>query len=217
MRKYFKHSLVPEIKISSEIVDGSRYYTLENGKKYRSVTTIISQKSDKTSLLEWKKRVGEEEAKRISAVASSRGTAVHAIAEKYVLNEDDYSKNVSPINLDTFNSIKPFIDKYIGTIYGIELPLYSDLLNAAGRTDVVADFDGTLSIVDFKTSKKEKKEEWIRNYFIQTTAYALMYEEMYSVKVPQIAIMIAVDNDPAQLFVKKTKDYYQDVKRFFID
>lgn len=217
MRKYFKHSLVPEIKISSEIVDGSRYYTLENGKKYRSVTTIISQKSDKTSLLEWKKRVGEEEAKRISAVASSRGTAVHAIAEKYVLNEDDYSKNVSPINLDTFNSIKPFIDKYIGTIYGIELPLYSDFLNAAGRTDVVADFDGTLSIVDFKTSKKEKKEEWIRNYFIQTTAYALMYEEMYSVKVPQIAIMIAVDNDPAQLFVKKTKDYYQDVKRFFID
>ena len=217
MRKYFKHNLVPEINITSETIDGSRYYTLENGKRYRSVTTIISQKSDKTALLEWKKRVGEEEAKRITAVASSRGTAVHSIAEKYVLNQDDYSKNVSPINLDTFNSIKPFIDKYIGTIYGIELPLYSDLLNAAGRTDVVADFDGTLSIVDFKTSKKEKKEEWIRNYFIQTTAYALMYEEMYSVKVPQIAIMIAIDNDPAQLFVKKTKDYYQDVKRFFID
>lgn len=217
MRKYFKHNLVPEINITSETIDGSRYYTLENGKKYRSVTTIISQKSDKTALLEWKKRVGEEEAKRVTAMASSRGTAVHSIAEKYVLNQDDYSENVSPINLDTFNSIKPFIDKYIGTIYGIELPLYSDLLNAAGRTDVVADFDGTLSIVDFKTSKKEKKEEWIRNYFIQTTAYALMYEEMYSVKVPQIAIMIAVDNDPAQLFVKKTKDYYQDVKRFFID
>jgi genome maintenance exonuclease 1 len=208
---------MPEVEINSETVDGKRYYTLADGRKFRSVTTVISEKSDKTALLEWRKRVGEKEANRVTALAASRGTAVHSIAEKYVLNKDDYAEGSKSIDLHMFHQIKPFLDESVGTIYGIELPLYSTLLNSAGRTDLVAKFNNINSIVDFKTSKREKKEEWIRNYFIQTTAYSLMYEEMYSVKIPQLAIMIAVDEGQSQLFVKKTKDYYDDVKNFFIE
>ena len=175
MRKIFNHELVNEIDITTESIEGKRYYVLPDGRKFRSVTTVLSDALDKTALYEWRKRVGDSEANKISTQAARRGTAVHSIAERYVLNEDNYIKDAMPSSVDSFNSLKSILDSSVGTVYGVESPLYSVALNTAGRCDLIAEFDGTLSVIDFKTSAKYKKKEWITDYFTQCSSYALMY------------------------------------------
>jgi genome maintenance exonuclease 1 len=215
-RKTFKHNFVPFVELSTENINGQRYYVLPDGvTKLKSVTTIIGEKTDKTALMEWKAKVGEAEAQRISTQAARRGTSVHSIAERYVLNESNYEGKEMPVNIETFKSIKPLIDKHVDNIFGIELPLYSKALKCAGRTDLVAEFDGKLSIIDFKTSRKPKREDWIENYFIQSTVYSMMFEWTYKISVPQIAIVIAVDNDKPQIFVKDRANYVDRVLEVF--
>lgn len=215
MRKTFNHKFVTETELGEEYIDGKRHYVLPDGTKFRSVTTILGEKKDKTFLNEWKKRVGEEEAKKIVTQASRRGTAVHSIAEKYVLNNPDYAKGAMPSGLDSFNSLKRYLDKHVDNIYGIELPLHSFELKTAGRCDLIAEFDGIPSIIDFKTSRKLKREDWIQDYFYQTTCYSLMFEEMYEIQIPQIVVMIAVDDDLPQLFVKDRMHFTNKVYELF--
>jgi genome maintenance exonuclease 1 len=217
LRKDFRHMFVPEVQLKDQIVDDKRYYFLPDGRKFKSVTTIIGEKTDKTSLLEWRKRVGEQEANRVTAVATRRGTAIHSMCEAYVLNKPDFADKKSPIDVVTFKGLQELLNKHVDDVFGIELPLYSTMLRAAGRSDLIAKFDGTLSIIDFKTSTRAKQEKWIENYFIQSTVYSIMFEEIYGIKVPQLAIMMAVDNDEPQLFVKKTKDYYSKVIEYFCE
>lgn len=215
MRKVFKHNLVPEIDITTQNIDGIRYYVLPNGEKFRSVTTVISESMDKTALIEWRKKVGEEEAQKISTQAARRGTAVHSIAERYVLNEENYLRDAMPSGVDAFKTIQTLLDKHVDNILGIELPLYSVALKTAGRCDLIAEFDGVPSVIDFKTSRKLKKEEWIESYFLQTTVYSMMFEWIYKIKIPQIAILIAVDHEPPQLFVKDRGLYVDRVLEIF--
>lgn len=215
LRKIFKHNLVPEVEIETTSINGIRYYVLPSGEKFRSVTTVISESMDKTALLEWRAKVGEEEARKISTQAARRGTAVHSLAERYVLNEEDYLRGAMPSGVDAFKSLQTLIDKHVDNILGIELPLYSVALKTAGRCDLIAEFDGVPSIVDFKTSRRLKKEEWIESYFLQTTVYSMMFEYMYKIKIPQIAIMIAVDHEEPQLFVKDRGDYVNKVIDIF--
>lgn len=217
MRKIFKHNLVPEVDIETTSIDGKRYYVLPDGKKFRSVTTVLSDALDKTALLEWRKKVGEEEANKISTQAARRGTAVHTLCERYVLNEDNYARDAMPSGLDSFNSIKSVLDTRVGTILGVEIPLYSVALNTAGRCDLIAEFDGVPSVVDFKTSRKLKKEDWIESYFLQTTVYSMMFEWIYKISIPQIAIIIAVDHEPPQVFVKDRGQYVNRVLEIFTD
>jgi genome maintenance exonuclease 1 len=214
-RKIFKHNLVPEIDIITQTIDGKRYYVLPDGSKFRSVTTVLSDKLDKTALLEWRKKVGEEQAQRISTQAARRGTSVHSIAERYVLNEEEYIRDSMPSGIDSFNSIKTLLDKHVDNILGVETPLYSVALKTAGRCDLIAEFDGVPSVIDFKTSRKSKKEEWIESYFLQTTVYSMMFEWIYKISIPQIAIMIAVDHEEPQLFVKDRKQYVDRVLEIF--
>lgn len=215
LRKKFKHNLVDEIEIETKNIDGIRYYVLPNGERFRSVTTVISEASDKTALLEWRKKVGEEEAQKISTQAARHGTAVHSLAERYVLNEEDYLRGAMPSGIDAFKSLQTLIDKHVDNILGIELPLYSVALKTAGRCDLIAEFNGVPSIIDFKTSRRLKKEEWIESYFLQTTCYSMMFEQMYKIKIPQIAILIAVDHKEPQLFVKDRGDYVNKVIDIF--
>jgi genome maintenance exonuclease 1 len=215
MRKIFNHKLVEPIDLKQQMINGKRYYTLPSGEKFKSVTTVISEKSDKTALYEWRKRVGEEEATKITVQAGRRGTSVHAIAERYVLNEQDVYKKEMPSNIDTFNSIKNIIDDNIDNIYGVELPLFSKTLKAAGKTDLIAEFKSVPSIIDFKTSRKTKKEDWIQNYFIQATTYSMMFEVLYKIQIPQIVIIIAVDHEEPQLFVKDRSHYVNKVLDIF--
>lgn len=214
-RKIFKHNFVKPIELGEEYIDGKRHYVLEDGTKLKSVTTVLSEKSDKTFLEKWKRKLGEEESQKVIAQANRRGSSVHALAERYILNEEDYIKKEMPVNVDTFNQIKKYLDKYVDDVYGIELPLYSKTLKTAGRTDLIAEYCGETSIIDFKTSRKVKKEEWIQNYFLQATVYSMMFEYLYKIKVPQIVIIMAVDNDHPLVFVRERKNYVEQVLEIF--
>lgn len=215
--KKFKHNFVPFVELTTETIDGKRHYVLPDGvTKLKSVTTIISEKSDKTALYEWRKKVGEEEANRISTQTARRGTSIHKIAERYVLNEENIYRDEMPINVETFKPLKEILDRHVDNILGIELPLYSKALRCAGRTDLVAEYDGVLSIIDFKTSRKPKKEKWIENYFLQSTVYSMMFEWTYKIAVPQFVIIIAVDDEKTpQTFVMERSKYVNRVLEVF--
>lgn len=215
--KKFKHNFVPFVELTTENINGQRHYVLPDGlTKLKSVTTILGEKLDKTALLEWRKKVGEAEANRISTQAARRGTSIHKLAERYVLNEENIYRDEMPVNVDTFKTIKQALDDHVDNIMGIELPLYSKALGCAGRTDLVAEYDGKLSIIDFKTSLKLKRPEWIESYFLQSTVYSMMFEWTYKFAVPQIVIMIAVDNEKTpQTFVMERSKYVNKVLEVF--
>ena len=181
-------------------VIGRRYQT-PDGDSYPSITTVLSIRN-KAGIEAWKKRVGAEEAAKVSYRAASRGTAVHEMAERYVNNDPNYKAGAMPNIIADFNNIKDLLDKHMGVVYGQELPLYSDHLKLAGRVDCVAEWDGKLSIIDYKTSRKAKKEEWITNYFIQETFYAIAWEERTKMPITQLVTVIAVDNDEPQIFIE---------------
>jgi genome maintenance exonuclease 1 len=202
--------------LETETVNGKRFYKTPEGFLYPSVTTITSQHG-KDKILEWRKRVGEEEANRISTRASNRGTKVHKICENYLNNEEDYARTnpahihkTMPDTIAMFKSLQPLLDEHVNNIHALEIPLYSHHLKVAGRVDCIAEYDGKLSIIDFKTSSKLKEESWIKGYFMQCSAYAVMYEERTGIPVSQIVIMIAVDSEYPQVFIKKRNDYIKD-------
>lgn len=201
----FIHENLAFENLETVTINGKRFYQTPDGKTYPSVTTITSLHG-KEGILEWRKRVGEQEANKISTQASGRGTRVHKICEDYLNNELVMNKHL-PTSIALFKSIQPIIDEHIGKVYGIECPLYSHHLRVAGRTDCVAEFDGKLAIVDWKSASKPKKEHWIQNYFMQCAAYAVMFEERTGMPVPRIAVIVAVEGDNPQLFVKKRDDY----------
>jgi len=188
------------------ISDDGRYYIGPDGDRYPSITTVLSILSG-TSLAEWRARVGEGEANRISKYAANRGTAVHEIIEKYLKNDSDYKLGVMPHIIASFNSVKPILDKRVGDIYGMETALYSDHLGIAGRVDCVCMFDGKLSIVDFKTSMKPKKRDWVKTYFLQESGYAVMWEERTKMPVTQLVTIISVDNEKPEVYIEHRDDW----------
>ena len=201
----FIHEKIEFEDLQATNIDGKRLYQTPTGQVYPSVTTITGLHS-KDAILAWRKRVGEEEANKISGKAANRGTKVHKMCEDY-LNNELHLNNHLPNSVALFKQIQPYIDKYIGVVYGIECPLYSDHLRVAGRTDCVAMFDGKPAVVDFKTASKPKNEDFILNYFMQCSAYAVMFEERTGIAIPRIAILVAVEGDQPQLFVKKRDSY----------
>lgn len=201
--------------IETETIDGKRYYKTPYG-PLPSVTTVLGEKLHNQGIADWKARVGEEEARKVSTQAAGRGTAVHELCEKYLRNDPDYKKGAMPFNLVTFGTIKKHLDLCVGSIYAMEVPLYSKKLGTAGRTDLLAGWLGVNSVVDFKTSKRLKKEDDIESYFLQATCYSMMAEELTELKFPQIVIIIAVDHeDIAQVFVKQRDDYVDKVLKIF--
>lgn len=207
----WKNSELLEVKEEND----RRYYKLPSGIYVPSVTTKIGEL--KRPIIEaWRKRVGLVEATKITQQALTRGSAVHDLCEKYLMNRDDYKIGHQPNNIFTFLQLKTYLDKYVSTVYAIEYQLYSEYLKTAGRTDLIADFNGVKSIVDFKTSTREKTEDMIEGYFLQATCYAMMVYERLGVKIPQIVIMITNDQAVnANVFVKDTKDYVKKVIEIF--
>jgi len=190
---------------STTFPDGKRYYTLDDGTRLPSVTTVIGLQKKK-SIMEWRARVGEEEANRISKQATSRGTNVHTICENYLNNKVDYMKGIMPDALEYFLSIKPYLNK-INNIHYQEAALWSKQLGMAGRVDVIAEYEGELSVIDFKTSSKIKAREDILDYFWQTTAYSLMYEELVGRPINNLVIIMAVKDSEPLIFKEKTSDH----------
>ena len=219
--KTFKHlnnqSVLCELK--REEYNGKRYYISPNGKRLPSVTTFLSHfKGD--SIQKWRKKVGEDEANKISARASRRGTKFHSLMESYLSNQERDSflnEDVMPDMKQAFHQFVPILDR-IDNVHYLETMLYSETLGLAGQVDCIAEFDGVPSVIDFKTSLKLKKEEWILSYFEQCTCYSLMYEEMTGIKAKQIVVLISVDDEHPQIFVKQRGDYvpelFNKVKQF---
>ena len=168
-----------------------------------SITTVLSRLS-RQGIMEWRKRVGDEEANKISGKASSRGTRIHKICEDYINNKELEFR--SPLDKEMFLSMQPLLDGFVGTVYGQELPLYSKYLGIAGRVDLISEWDGKLSVIDFKTSRKPKKREWVNNYFYQCTAYCVMFEELTGIPVDRFVVVIGVDQDEPQTFYGKRDD-----------
>jgi hypothetical protein len=210
LTKTFEHVTLDLPELPAEIVEGiGRLYTTPEGNRYPSVTTVIGKASDKSWLDDWKARVGEEEVRKVSAQAARRGTAVHELAENYLNNDPRYTKGHMPANIATFGQIRPLLEKHVGKIYGLEVPLYSDKLRVAGRVDCLAEYNGILSIIDFKTSKREKKREDISGYFTQGAFYSYMTFERTGLLPKQIVIMMMVDDGHPLVFIEKSKDWIQ--------
>lgn len=211
MRKQFEHVDVDLKEMVAETTDKGRVYKTPEGINLPSITTVLSILS-RDSIAAWKKRVGEEEANRISRRATTRGTAVHEIIEKYIDNVEDYREGYMPDVIESFLTLKPILDNSIGKVYAQEAPLYSNHLGVAGRVDCVAEFDGKLSIIDFKTAMKPKKVEWIKNYFMQESAYAIMWEERTGTPITQLVTVISVDDHDPQVFVEHRDNWTRPLK-----
>jgi len=178
--------------LTAKTTKKGRQYVDPDGNKYPSITTVLSILSE-DSIRAWRARVGEEEANRISRQASSRGTTVHNIIEKYVANDPDFIKGEMPNNVQTFKDVQQVIDEGVTKVYQQEAPLYSKHLGVAGRVDCVGQWKGIDSIIDWKTSRKFKKKEWISSYFMQCAAYAIMWEERTGTPIKQLVVCIAGD------------------------
>ena len=199
----------PLPKIESIEDASGRRYRLPSGNLVPSITTVLSYFKRK-QLQEWRDRVGEQEANRVTSKASIRGTKFHSLMERYLENKpknEILNESVMPNMRQAFYDALPVVNR-IDNIHHIECGLFSEKIRLAGRTDVIGEFDGQLSIIDFKTSAREKKEEYIQDYFVQATAYSVMYEELTNIPVKQIVIIMSTDGLPEpQLFVKESKNY----------
>ena len=210
--RIFEHVSLPQLQfdLKAETTDSGRLYTTPEGNKYKSITTVLSN-YNKQAIMEWRQSVGEEQANKVSRRAADRGTKVHKICEDYLNNEISELKMqmMMPDLKELFFKIRPMIDENVGRIYSQEQALYSDEYRIAGRVDLIAEWNGKLAVIDFKTSTKQKEEENIQNYFMQCTAYALMFAERTGMWIDDIVVMIATEEGPSQVFERQIHDYRQ--------
>ena len=199
MFNHIQHDIPKLVRVDSP--EGRKYQT-PSGKSYPSVTSVVGLLG-KEAIREWRARVGEEEANRVSARAARRGTDVHSLCENYLLN-----KEVKPglFDVETFDSIKPLLNR-INNIHCLETQLFSDHLQVAGTVDCIAEFDGRVSVIDFKTSRRIKNRDDIHGYFMQTSAYAVMFEELTKIPVDRLVIIMSVDDEAPLLFIEKRDDW----------
>ena len=198
--------------------DGTRYYPIPGADKYYPSVTSITSFKNAQFFAEWRRKTGEQEANRITARATQRGTAFHALAEDYFkgkLDTDKYLDN-NPLSVRMFQLAKSTLNR-IDNIHCLETFLYSHYLGLAGRVDCIAEFDGELAVIDFKTSTKEKKESYIEHYFVQETAYAAMFLERSGLEVKKIVTLIATEEGTIQVFQKYNLDDYLQLLKSYIE
>ena len=205
--KKFNHYDSSLLDLKTENVDGKRHYVTPDGNKYISITTLLSNLS-KAGIQKWRERVGEVEANKISTKASRQGTRVHSICEGYIKNQDGFLDGRMPNEVEMFQSINSLLDK-IDNIHCVEGALYSDELKLAGRTDLIAEFDDELAVIDYKTSRKIKTWDMCHAYFMQGAFYAHAYEERTGISINNIVIIMAVENEKPLLF-RETKDRWME-------
>jgi len=196
---------LPEIKATT--TDGVRLYETPEGNKYPSITTVLSVRNKK-GLHDWRKRVGDDVANYVARKAANRGTAVHHMCEDYLNNdfdEEKHKKKFLPYVL--FKQLRDSVLQKTNNIYSQECGLYSDKYKVAGRVDCIAEYDGKLSIIDFKTSSKERSDGWNESYYIQASAYAEMFEERTGIEINQVAILVVTEDGVVQEFVKNKTEY----------
>jgi len=203
----FNHVQISLPEVTTETINRKRFYVTPEGEKYPSITTVLSTRK-KEGLFEWRKRVGNDVANYVARTSASRGTKVHHMCEDYLNNEFDeekHRKDFLPFCL--FNQLKDQALCNLDNIHAQEAGLYSDKYKVAGRVDCVAEYKDTLSIIDFKTSTRERSDDWNENYYIQGSAYAEMFEERTEMKINQVVILVVTEDGTVQEFVKSKQDY----------
>ena len=214
--KKFNHVPVELQDIKATNKDGIRLYETPDGNMYPSITTVLSVRN-KQGLFEWRKRVGEEVANYIARTAAARGTAVHHMCEDYLNNEDMEKHKEKFLPHALFTQLRDKLLNRIDNIHSQEAGLYSDKYGVAGRVDCIAEFDGVLSIIDFKTSAREKTDERLYDYFVQETAYACMLLEQYNIRVEQLVTIVACEDGDTQVVIRPVKKQYLDSLLQYID
>jgi len=210
----FNDAYDSQLECDSTTLTSGRHYTVPDGSKYASVTTILSatqSKKKKAILKDWIKRVGVEEAEKIKNDAGDRGNTLHNLCESFIKGEEYTIPKVNTNEYHLFRQVYPEL-KNINNIHNLEGVLFSNRMQIAGRVDCVAEYKGVLSIIDFKTTIKEKRKEWIEDYFIQTCLYSLMFSEMYGIVPKQTVIIMAKDNGAmadAQVFIESPINYFK--------
>ena len=189
-------------KTKGKRIDGFRFYDIE-GHNYPSVTTVLGYNTG-DGIKKWRESIGEDVANYEMRRAAGRGKATHNLIEQYIKGETPSERAVLPLGL--FRLIKPYVDQ-ISNVHLLEAIMYSKQLTLAGQVDCVAEYNGKLSVIDFKTANKERVDSWNENYYIQCTAYAIMYEELFGTPIEQIVILQAGEDGSAKAFVKNKSDY----------
>ena len=203
----FKHDEVSVPELSTKNINRKRFYQTPEGKLYPSITTVL-QKRKMAGLMEWRKSVGDDVANYIARTAAHRGTKVHHMCEDFLNNnfdEEVHKKNFLPYVL--FGQLKPVLMQKVNNILAQECGLYTDKYRVAGRVDCIAEYNGVKSIIDFKTSRKERNDEWNESYYIQASAYAEMFEERTGIEINQIVILVVTEDGVVQEFVKNKGEY----------
>lgn len=200
----FNHVEIEVPRLSRKTIDGVRYYDTPSGKKLVSITSVISH-YNREIFVNWRKRVGDEEANKVTKQSTSRGTDTHTLIEHYLKNED--LPTVQPLSDMLFKIAKGDL-KNIDNIHGLETPLYSEYLGIAGTVDCIAEYNNELAIIDFKTSKKPKKREWIEGYFVQCAAYACMLYELTGLTVKKFVIIMTCENGECEVYEEYDKAKY---------
>ena len=211
---------LPELKTTT--IDRKRFYITPKEKYYPSITTVLSIRNKK-GLMEWRKRVGDEVANYVAGKAASRGTKVHHMCEDYLNNmesnfPDKWEKHKNDfLPWCLFGQLKNKVLDNINDIYGQECGLYSDKYKVAGRVDCIAKYNGVLSIIDFKTSTKERSDDWNENYYIQCSAYAEMFTELTQIDVSQIVVLVVTEDGVVQQFIKNKNDYLDTLRNSVLE
>ena len=203
----FNHIDIELPKLSRETIDGVRYYSVPDEEELLKLVSITSVTShfNKDIFVKWRKRVGDEEADRITKRATKRGTDMHTLVEHYMKNEE--LPEVPPISDFLFKISKANL-KRINNIYALEGSLYSKQLGIAGTVDCIAEYDGELAIIDFKTSAKPKPRGWIEHYFVQCMAYGCMLYELTGISVKKLVIIMACENGECVVYEERDKSKY---------
>lgn len=214
--KKFNYELLEKLVLEQVTLPDRRFYRHEDGTELSSVTTVLGRiPSKKAGLAKWRKKVGNREADIIMLTASRRGTIVHDALEKYLLGDPTYVDGIMPLFKDPIFQLQKVLDEKVDNIRGVELRLFSREMLLAGTADLICDYDGIKTVVDFKTSKRIKKVEHITDYFLQSTAYALMIRELFGIEIEQICILIYVDYEGVFPYIRKVKDFEETTRKIF--
>ena len=203
---FIHHNFLGDLELQKKETNGIRLYNLPNGDWVPSITSVTSF-YNRQIFSDWRKRVGIEEANKITRKATSRGTDFHEAVELYMLNKEIEWENFKPLTKFMFHHATPYLDR-INNIHAIERTLYSEYLGLAGRVDCIAEYDGELAVIDFKTSTKIKPEKWLENYFVQEMFYASAYYELTGIPITKLITIMVTPEGDVKVFDKRNKGDY---------
>ena len=211
----FDHSPHIDLPRAKQInIPSGRRYQTPDGNVYPSITTVLGdQPEKKKAIAEWRARVGAEEANKISSQAARRGTDLHNLMEKYILGDEIDAKKIIPSTLARFRPVQKCLDDNLQLVYASETPMFSDILRIAGTADLICEWNGEVTVIDFKTAARMKTADMITDYFLQATAYSIMFEEHTGIECHHFAILMVSDEGEFQAFPGRRNDYVRDLIR----